>query len=136
MVGRNVQFRNTTCACSACVVSNYEECVSNSKWTSINLEKQQRNQRRGGTQRRSTQVLVGSSTDDDDSDSPEESAAGLEVREHINDAVARTSMRMSDTFETRNARITNRNTELTTRAANREIRKSKQVYISEKLMKL
>jgi len=128
MVGRNVQFRNTTCACSACVVSNYEECVSNSKWTSINLERLQCNQRRGGTQHRSTQVLVGSSTDDDNSDSSEESEAGVEVREHNNDAVARTSIRMSDTFETGNARLTNRCTELTTRAANREIRKQSGVH--------
>jgi len=44
MIGRTIQYRNITCACSNCVQSNYDACLTNSAWTTIDLERRERRQ--------------------------------------------------------------------------------------------
>ena len=40
MEPQTIMHRNITCACSSCVVSNYDSCLTNSTWTTKTLEKE------------------------------------------------------------------------------------------------
>lgn len=100
-LGRNIQYRNVTCACNCCVQSNYELCRTNSTWASLDLEQTNRRQyqRRNNQQR---QTIIESDSGDAGNSSDDE--VTHTVREHINDAIARTQMNINETFLTQSQR--------------------------------
>ena len=95
MTGRKIQYRNITCACSNCVESNYNSCLTNSAWSTVDLEKQGRRQ---GRQR---QAQIHAAEESDSSMDSVDEEPQHEDREHVNGAIARTQVSCVEAFGSR-----------------------------------
>jgi len=106
ITGRKIQYRNITCACSNCVISNYAACLTNSTWKTVDLEKrvQEAQRSRNNHRQKEPTVSKSSSEDDSNSSSSENEQQKDNMREHVNGAIGRTLIPIYESFRTRNER--------------------------------